>query len=128
VSIIVIPCGKAKQSLPSAARDLYIGTSFRLARAAAEADGRDWLILSSRYGLVAPDTVIAPYEQVTKSTTDVQRLTAILRTQVRRGETVESWCPEAYNRALIAAGAVVSEPLRGKRQGERAAWWKARVS
>jgi hypothetical protein len=43
------------------ARDLFTGPVFAARRQFAEASGRPWFILSSRWGLVHPDEVIAPY-------------------------------------------------------------------
>ena len=44
------------------ARELYQGPIFERRRAYAEASGQPWLVLSSRWGLVHPDELIAPYE------------------------------------------------------------------
>ena len=60
--ITVIPCGAGKADTPCAARGLYTGSSFRLALAAAEANGDTVLILSALHGVVTPDTVLAPYD------------------------------------------------------------------
>lgn len=125
MSTVVIPCGRRKQSVPAPAADLYVGTAFTHARRAAERDGRPWLILSSRFGLVTPDTVLPPYEAVTKTKADSARLAVVLRTQPWIGAEVESWCPAAYTEAMVQAGmVVVADPLRGLRLGERVHWLK----
>ena len=46
-----------------AARDLYTSTWFDKASAYARQVADEWYILSAKYGLVSPGTVIAPYEQ-----------------------------------------------------------------
>lgn len=46
-----------------AAKDLYISDWFVKARAYVEQAGDEWFILSAEYGLVSPETVIAPYER-----------------------------------------------------------------
>jgi hypothetical protein len=124
--MIVVACGKKKKNAPAAAKDLYIGTSFVLARKAAEATGEPWMILSARHGLVSPDLVLAPYDQTLRTRADAARLTALLRRQ-RLPLAVVSWCPDLYNRALEGAGVRVAEPLRGMRFGYRSQYW-ARIA
>lgn len=128
MSIIVIPCGKAKRDHPTRAGDLYIGSSYRLAKAAAVRDGRGWLILSSKHGLLHPDRVIDPYEATTKTKADVRRLAATIRSEGQYvGASVESWCPAAYTDALRLAGLdVTADPLRGMSLGFRNRWFKER--
>jgi hypothetical protein len=68
----VIPCGAAKADHATAAADLYTGSAFahtlRAAQAEAAATERDLgattavLILSAKYGLLALDDVVAPYD------------------------------------------------------------------
>lgn len=43
-------------------RLLYTSAWFRHVRDLVEVGGARWLLLSSLYGLVAPDAVIAPYD------------------------------------------------------------------
>jgi hypothetical protein len=61
--IALVACVKQKNSQPSLAKDLYTSTWFRKARAYVEQQGWGWYILSAQYGLLAPDTLIQPYEQ-----------------------------------------------------------------
>lgn len=63
IGLVVIPCGAAKQSVPAPAKALYTGAYFRSCRRAAEAlkPSLGWLILSAKYGLVRPDTMLNPY-------------------------------------------------------------------
>ncbi len=67
--LVVIPCGKAKVwdrepgRGPTAARDAYAGGPFKLNRAYAERFTDHWVILSAKYGFLAPeDTIPGPYE------------------------------------------------------------------
>ena len=122
---VAIPCGKQKATVASAARDLYIGTGFQHALQAVLRDGRPYFIISSKWGLLRPDDVIEPYEAVTKTQTDIDRLARQLRKQNVTGIQIESWCPAAYTEAMRRAGMVITaEPLLGLRQGERAKWLK----
>jgi len=61
-SIALVSCVKSKLPYPAPARALYTSAWFRKVRELVEASGARWLVLSSRYGLVAPDTEIAPYD------------------------------------------------------------------
>lgn len=67
---VLIGCGSAKRAEPAAARDLYTGSLFRYRRRYAERFGKDgWMIISAKYGLVHPDTVIEPYDLHVKQLT-----------------------------------------------------------
>lgn len=124
---IVIPCGKAKLDRPAPAGRMYVGSTFKLAAAAAAADGRPYLILSSRYGLIQSDTPIRPYDAVTRTKAQIRRLADRLTMQPDPGP-VESWCPVAYTEAMRMAGfQVVSEPLRGMSMGRRGHWFASHV-
>jgi len=65
--LLVIPCGEKKAPEPTRARDLYLGSMFKMALRAAEAlqkrNGGRVLILSGLHGLVELDAILAPYEQ-----------------------------------------------------------------
>ena len=60
----IIPCGGAKADTATAARDLYTGNHFSeaLATALANVPAEQVFILSAKYGLLALDTVVAPYD------------------------------------------------------------------
>lgn len=57
-------CGKAKQSHPCPAREMYTSPAFRAARkyAERESDG-GWFILSAKHKLLPPDEVIETYDK-----------------------------------------------------------------
>ena len=59
----LVSCVGKKRPYPSRAKDLYVSPWFQLARQYAESTGSPWFILSARYGLLAPDQMIEPYEQ-----------------------------------------------------------------
>jgi hypothetical protein len=61
-SIALVSCVKSKLPYPASARSLYVSAWFHKARDLVEASGARWFVLSSRYGLVAPETEIAPYD------------------------------------------------------------------
>ena len=61
--IFLVSCVKSKLDAPAPAEDLYTSIWFRAARQFVERQNAQWFILSAKYGLVSPDTVIEPYEQ-----------------------------------------------------------------
>lgn len=63
VRVALVGCGKVKMMTPQPAKDLYIGPLFKAARAYAEQQCDDWVILSAKHGVVLPDNVIEPYDQ-----------------------------------------------------------------
>jgi hypothetical protein len=62
-TIALVACVSRKQIKPTAARHLYTSAWFRKASAYAQRMVDEWYILSAKYGLVAPDRVIAPYDE-----------------------------------------------------------------
>ncbi len=62
MNVALVACCSKKLTRTVAARDLYVSTLFK--KAAAYARTFDaWYVLSAKYGLVAPDEVIDPYNQ-----------------------------------------------------------------
>ncbi|WP_410822140.1 DUF6884 domain-containing protein [Micromonospora sp. 050-3] len=61
-AVVIVPCGMAKLDRPAPAGRIYTGSYHRACRRAADRIGGRLLILSARYGLLTPDTVIEPYE------------------------------------------------------------------
>ena len=61
-SVVLIGCVETKSTAPALAKDLYSGPVFARRLAYAEASGRPWFVISSRWGLTRPDELIAPYE------------------------------------------------------------------
>lgn len=62
-TIGLVACVKDKHECPMEARELYCSALFKDTRAYAEKYCERWFILSAKYGLVAPDRVIAPYDE-----------------------------------------------------------------
>ena len=54
-AVVLVSCVKSKLSHSAPARALYTSVWFRKVRDIVEASGARWYVLSSRYGLVAPD-------------------------------------------------------------------------
>ncbi len=82
----------------SPARDLCTSRWFSLARAYAESHACPWLLLSARYGLVAPQQVITPYD------TDLGAMSAQQRRDWGRtvGEAAQQTLPSIRQIVLLA--------------------------
>ena len=61
-SLVLVSCVKSKLSRPAPARELYTSRWFCKARDLIESSDARWFILSARYGLIAPEVEIAPYD------------------------------------------------------------------
>lgn len=61
--VVLIGCSAKKLESASPARELYQGNLFRLSVKWAESNGFPWAVLSAKYGLVMPETVISPYDR-----------------------------------------------------------------
>lgn len=82
--IVIIPCGARKRGSPAAAKELYTGPYYRAClRYARSLTSDDQIfILSGKYGLLALDDPVEPYEM---SIHDAQAVTLpTLQQQVRR--------------------------------------------
>lgn len=61
--ILIIQCSMTKSNLERGpARDIYIGQVFKLGLKFAEKFGLRVLILSGKYGIIEPDTIIWNYD------------------------------------------------------------------
>lgn len=67
--LVIVPCGKSKiwdkqpEHGPAPAIEAYTGAMFRLNRQYAAQFGDAWVMLSPKYGFIAPDFVIPePYD------------------------------------------------------------------
>jgi hypothetical protein len=88
--LVIIPCGKAKawdrqpNLGPICARDAYTGPPFKANLAFAETFGARWVILSAKYGFIAPDFLIpGPYNVTFKDQATNPVVVATLRDQIR---------------------------------------------
>jgi len=109
--IVVISCGKSKNIGPKCfAKDAYNGKPFLMKKTYAELSGFPWLILSAKYGLLKPDTIINPNYDLTVSTKDdIQQLSLKIAKQIPNfleysvADEVIFLGPGAYVRALELA-------------------------
>src|SRR5690606_27502820 len=112
--------------------DLYVSDWFSKARRYVESKGAPWFVLSARYGLVAPEDVIEPYE-LTLNTMGVadrrrwaDRVLAQLPEKVPDPKRIVMLAGMRYRELLEprlrAMGIDVQVPMKGLRIGEQLSW------
>lgn len=135
--LFLVSCVKTKRTTRTPARDLYISTWFRKARACVEKTGCRWRILSAKYGLVHPEERIDPYEKtLNRMRAEDRRAWAA---SVLEGlvpcldgvKTVVLFAGENYRKLLVPKlrerGVSVEIPMLGLSWGEQLAWFNARL-
>ena len=135
--IVLVACVKEKNARPMPARDLYSSDWFQKASAYAERMADEWYVLSARHGLVAPDTVIAPYDEtlnnmpVAARRAWARRVLGDLHRWLRPGDHVLMLAGTKYREHLVAPirhmGCEVEVPMKGLRFGEQKRWLKRQL-
>lgn len=125
--IALISCSKEKKNYPCAARELYSASNlFSLSYQYAQKNADKIYILSAKYGLVAEDQVIPPYNQTLKEMNRQQQLNWAAGVL----EALERECNLSSDHFILLAGNTYcrdltqhlpnhSMPLEGLRMGER---------
>ena len=135
--LILVGCVKTKRGTRCAAKDLYDSPLWLSRRQYAERSNVPWYVLSAKHGLLAPETVIAPYDVTLKDRPVAYRRAWSQRVLEElaaigpdlRGVTVEIHAGRAYasygmEDGLRNAGAKVCRPLAGiRRIGSQLAWY-----
>ena len=130
--MVLISCVKSKLSHSAPARALYTSGWFRKVRDIVEASGARWFVLSSRYGLVAPDAEIAPYDYTLNTvgvderkgwaTNVLDKLLPELASEMR----VVMFAGRRYREFLVEPlrqrGIEVEVPMAKLTRGEQLAW------
>lgn len=133
-TLYLVSCVAEKLDHPAEARLLYSSDWFTKARAYVEGHNAPWFILSAEHGLLAPDTVVAPYERTLNAmSAEARRLWAR-----RVIEQMQACLPQA-SQIIVLAGdryrehlmehlqsicADVRAPMKGLRIGEQLRWLK----
>lgn len=139
VDAVLVGCVKTKARRPLPAGDLYRSPLFERRRAYAEASGASWYLLSSKWGLIEPDTVVAPYDLYLGDQPAsyrrvwgafvVEQLAAL--TALRPGTTIEVHVEvhagasyvDPLRKPLADRGAVLIEPIEASSLGEILHWY-----
>lgn len=135
--IILIACGSKKRSHESEAQFMYISPLFRKSRDYAILSANHWYILSGKYGLLRPDSIIRPYDLSLKhldkreQRTWAKRVLESLQQVARRGDTVTFLAGLAYRRNLVPKlrelGYSIDTPLEGMSIGKQMKWLNTKV-
>ena len=129
--IYLLSCSKTKQSEPAQAQDMYVSTLFRLMKEAVA--GNQWYILSGKYGLLEPTTVIEPYDVSVNRMTWAENLEWSWRVfaaleEIHQGETIVFLAGKSYRRCLepilIERGIMTEVPMRTLGIGQQQAFLK----
>ena len=109
-TLVVVSCGKCKiwdidpHAGPTAAKNVYQGSPFKVNREYAETCGDRWVILSAKYGLIDPDFEIPSNYDVTFSDPLTKPISvADLVRQVRE------MGPHRFDKVIVLGGAHYSE-------------------
>jgi hypothetical protein len=123
---------KSKPPYSTPARALYTSSWFQKARDIVEASGARWFVLSSRYGLVAPDAVIEPYDYTLNTLGVADRwdwandVLGKLFPEVANVKRVVMFAGHRYREFLVEPlerrGIVVEVPMANLTRGEQLAW------
>jgi hypothetical protein len=131
-AVALVSCVKSKRPHSSPARSLYTSAWFQKVRDIVEASGVRWFVLSSRYGLVAPDAEIATYDY-TLNTLGVaeRRAWAVsvldkLLPELAGENRVVMFAGQRYREFLVEPlrerGIRVEVPMASLTRGEQLAW------
>jgi len=136
VNVGLISCSRSKLDRPAPARELYISPLFRAARLYAErCYGRGkWFILCARYGLVAPDQLLAPYDLTLRQLSCAEREAWGDRVAVELTDRFPAGTVLWFHAGVLYRDAIarvvphqVRFPLAGLRIGEQLAWYRQRA-
>lgn len=126
-TLVLVGCGDAKADEPREAKNLYTSNYSKVKRRYAEEVGDEWAILSAKYGLLDPETEIAPYDVTVDDVdiTDWGLAVAADLPDVIDTEVVLLAGPdyaEEVEETLFMYGANVETPTEGMKIGERMSW------
>lgn len=128
---IIIPCCKDKLLSSEQAQKLYLSPFFKAAKKVAVESNYDWYILSAKYGLIKPDTVIKPYNMVFKLNggrmyRQNPRPEVVSKLEAKRLKDHANWILSGYEKRIYLMGKTYTtglldgeEPLAGMGIGDQ---------
>ena len=133
-AIYLVSCVKTKLPHPAPAKKLYTSDWFHKARTYVEASGQPWFILSAKYGMLDPDTIVDPYELTLKRMKAAERREWAERVEARIGTLPATrrfvvLAGDAYRSLLmpaLARLAPVEVPMEGLSFGRQLQWLEGR--
>ena len=135
--VFLVSCVKKKQKRRAPAKELYCSDLFKKSRKLAEATKCPWFIVSAKYHLLHPDTIISPYEKTLKKMYKKERkdwaekVRKQMLEELPRAEAIVLLTSKPYYEFLMPylqerfGPANVKIPMDGMRIGERLRWLKS---
>jgi hypothetical protein len=130
----LISCVASKTDHAAPAADLYTSPLFAMARGYVEARCSVWFVLSAKYGLLAPDRIVEPYEQTLLKMKKPERqqwadqVTAALEKVLQKDDEIWVLAGARYREFLVpwltARGHPVEIPLKSLAIGRQLQWLK----
>ena len=130
--LCLVSCVGKKLPHSAPANALYTSDWFRKTRSLVDAKGWPWFILSAKYGIVAPEQVIEPYEKTLNTMRVAERRDwadgcfDALGPHLAGVKSVVFFAGAKYREFLAPAlrgrGFEVHVPMAGLRIGEQLAW------
>ena len=134
----LISCVSKKQAKSAEAKDLYTSPLFTKSRQYVERSCDTWFILSAKYGLLAPNDLIDPYEETLneKSASErkawADRVWSQLGPRLHSGDRVVILAGERYREHLLSRivqlGCRVETPLQGLGIGRQLEWLTTKLA
>lgn len=131
-TVALVSCSKTKLNLPAQAKDMYTSSLFRKSRAWAERNCDSWYVLSAKYHLLSPATVIKRYDRtlgkMSKQAREQWAQTVYKQMKnsglLRRGVKLIWLAGANYQRPLarLLNGVPSADPLLKRKIGERLQW------
>jgi len=131
-TIALVTCVSSKHNSPMPAGELYCSELFRKMSAYTKNNSDEWYILSAKYGLLSPKTVIASYEKTLNRMSTIERrewsrkVLNDLKQVLSPGDQVIILAGIRYREHLMEPirkmGCKVSVPMEGLRFGEQLSW------
>ena len=134
-TVYLISCVSKKRESELPAEEIYCSDWFNKARAYVMQNLKpedEWYILSAKYGLLNPRTVIGPYNETLNNMRKLERMEWArrvedeLRKLLHSGDSVVLLAGQRYREflqsSLLELGCQVSVPMRGLGIGKQLSW------
>ena len=133
-TLYLVSCVSQKLQGTHPAKELYVSSLFRKSRAYAESHADQWYVLSAKYGLLHPESMVESYDE-TLNTMDVakrwawaEKVSQGLSDILEPGDKVVFLAGKKYMENIVpnlqGMGVAVENPLGTLRFGERLKWLK----
>lgn len=104
--VVLVSCVSKKSPYQDQARYIYLGAWFTKARYYAEREGQSWYILSALHGLLAPATLIKPYNATLNTMSRQTRFEWATKVAMQIKN-----CISPINTIVVLAGKYYRKPL-----------------